>query len=130
MKIHHLAIWVDDLEGMKNFYLKYFEASCGSLYVNPVKKFSSYFISFSMGGSQIELMHRPGIDGAPEKRGFNKGIAHLAITVGDKEKVNAMVENFRQEGYMIQGEPRTTGDGYYEAVVLDPEGNLIELLAG
>lgn len=130
MKIDHLAIWVDDLEVMKNFYLKYFDVSCGNLYVNPVKKFSSYFISFSMSGSRIELMHRPDIDGAPEKRGFSKGMAHLAVTVGDKEKVNAMVDNFRHEGYIIHGEPRTSGDGYYEAVILDPEGNIIELLAG
>ena len=27
----------------------------------------------------------------------------------------------------IEGEPRTTGDGYYESVVLDPEGNRIEI---
>lgn len=27
------------------------------------------------------------------------------------------------------GEPRTTGDGYYESVVLDPEGNYLEISA-
>jgi lactoylglutathione lyase len=33
----------------------------------------------------------------------------------------------RKNGFSIIGEPRTTGDGYYESVISDPEGNLIEI---
>ncbi|MGY4384883.1 lactoylglutathione lyase [Pedobacter sp. UYP24] len=129
MRIHHIAIWVDDLEIMHNFYLNYFDTSCGEKYINPIKQFQSYFISFDEGGCRIELMHRNDINGKGEKRGFNTGLAHFAITVGDRQFVNKMVEQLRQEGYSIVGEPRLSGDGYYEAVFLDPEGNMVEIIA-
>ena len=59
MKIEHLAIWTDDIEAMRKFYLSYFDTSCGEKYVNTSKKYTSYFISFNGGGSRIELMQRP-----------------------------------------------------------------------
>jgi lactoylglutathione lyase len=63
------------------------------------------------------------------KRGFNMGIAHFAISVGGKDKVNELTERIRNDNFIIFSEPRTTGDGYYETVVLDPEGNLLEISA-
>ena len=57
MKIEHLAIWVNDLEKMKTFYTKYFNASSGEKYHNPTKNFTSYFLSFDKG-CRLELMHR------------------------------------------------------------------------
>ena len=54
-------------------------------------------------------------------------IEHLAISLGSKEKVDTLTERLRKNGVRIIGEPRTTGDGYYESVIADPEGNLIEL---
>ncbi|RAJ05451.1 lactoylglutathione lyase [Chitinophaga skermanii] len=129
MHINHIAIWVDDLEKMKDFYLVHFNATASEKYVNPVKQFSSYFISFANGKGRIELMHNPHTPTTIGKRGYAKGWAHLAITVGDRRKVNEMTENFRQQGFTITGEPRVTGDGYYEAVFLDPEGNVVELVA-
>ncbi|MBW8687373.1 VOC family protein [Chitinophaga rhizophila] len=129
MHIDHLAIWVDDLEKMREFYLTYFDTTCNKRYVNPVKQFYSYFITFNQGGSRIELMYRPDIQGGMPDRGSNKGLAHLAITVGNRHKVDSMVAQLRNEGYTIAGEPRISGDGYYEAVILDPEGNWVELLA-
>jgi lactoylglutathione lyase len=129
MKIDHVAFWVEDLEAMRNFYLSYFDTSCGERYVNPVKQFCSYFITFNDGGSRIELMHRVDIAANNQQRGFVTGIAHLAITVGNRQRVDTMIEHFREEGYQVIGEPRVSGDGYYEGVILDPEGNVIELLA-
>jgi lactoylglutathione lyase len=129
MKIDHVAFWVEDLEAMKNFYLQYFDVTCGERYVNPVKQFSSYFITFNNGNSRIELMHRPDIAASSGSRGFVTGIAHLAIIVGNREKVDAMVEQFRGDGFKVIGETRVSGDGYYEGVILDAEGNVIELLA-
>jgi lactoylglutathione lyase len=55
------------------------------------------------------------------------GLIHFAVSVGSKEKVDSLTEQLRKDGYAIVGEPRTTGDGYYESVVLDPEGNRIEI---
>lgn len=129
MKVDHIAFWVDDLEEMRNFYLQYFDTASGELYVNPEKKFSSYFISFKGGDSRIELMSRQDIIKINATPGISIGLTHLALTVGNSIKVNEMVELFRKDGYKIIGEPRISGDGYYEAVILDPENNVIELIA-
>ncbi|HCO68251.1 MAG TPA: glyoxalase/bleomycin resistance/extradiol dioxygenase family protein [Dysgonomonas sp.] len=129
MKIEHLAIWTDDIEKMREFYLAYFDVTSGEKYVNPVKKYTSYFLTFGGGGSRIELMHRPDIDGMQTRRGFSKGFAHIAISVGGKEAVDRLTERLRADGYTIAGEPRTSGDGYYESGILDPEGNYVEIVA-
>ena len=129
MKIDHLAIWVDDLETMSAFYLKYFDTTSGEKYVNEQKQYTSYFIYFGKDQTRLELMHKPFITTIAGQRGFAKGQAHFSISVGDKEKVNELTEWLRAERYIIFSEPRTTGDGYYESVVLDPEGNYLEITA-
>ena len=127
MRIEHVAIWVKDLEAMREFYETYFEGRAGNKYHNPKKDFHSYFISFP-NGPRIELMHRPEQVKSINSEGFEIiGYAHLAFSLGSKTKVDGMTERFRSDGFRIVGEPRTTGDGYYESVVLDPEGNKIEL---
>ena len=126
MKIEHLAIWVRDLEIMKEFYQEYFNMSCGKKYENKLKNFSSYFLSFNEG-ARLELMHRPGISEHAGNEGITYGFTHIAISVGSKENVDRITELIRAAGFAVTGEPRTTGDGYYESVILDPEGNLIEL---
>ena len=127
MKIDHIAIWVNNLEKMKRFYEDYFQGSAGEKYYNPKKKFESYFISFNEG-SRLELMYQPNI---PEKQNDNQkqhmGLIHFAISVGSKEKVDHLTEQLRKDGSYVIGEPRTTGDGCYESVVLDPENNRIEI---
>ncbi len=129
MKIEHLAIWADDLEKMREFYLKYFDMTSNEKYINEKKGFSSYFLSFGEGKARLEIMNRMDIHEEPEKRGFSKGIAHFAISVGGKEAVDQLTERLRNDHYTIESEPRTTGDGYYESVVLDPEGNYVEISA-
>jgi len=129
MKIEHLGLWVKDLELMRSFYLTYFDTSSGDKYVNQKTQFQAYFIYFGESKTRLELMMRPDIISDNSKRGFNMGIAHFAISVGGKEKVNALTEQLRNDKFTIFSEPRTTGDGYYESVVLDPEGNLLEISA-
>lgn len=127
MKIEHIAIWTRELESMRAFYEKYFNGSSNEKYINSRKNFSSYFISFDEG-PRLELMHKPEI---PQNLNSIEdqymGIIHMAFSLGGKEKVDELTELLRSEGYTIAGEPRTTGDGYYESVVLDPEGNRIEI---
>ncbi|MFK7924168.1 MAG: VOC family protein [Bacteroidia bacterium] len=127
MKIEHLAIWVEDLEAMRAFYERYFQATANDKYRNDTKNFESYFLTFSEG-ARLELMHRPDIpanvnDLIKEYR----GIIHFAVSVGSKVKVDALTEALRADAYQVVGEARTTGDGYYESVVLDPESNRIEI---
>ena len=127
MTLEHLAIWVDDLEIIRRFYVTYFNASSGEKYTNAKKGFTSYFLAFGESKTRLELMHRGDIHNSSVKRGFAKGIAHFAIATGSKENVDQLTERLRADKYVIESEPRLTGDGYYESVVLDPEGNYIEI---
>ena len=129
MQIEHLALWVEDLEAMKDFYLNYFDVVPGPKYTNAAKQFVAYFIYFGQGKTRLELMTRPDIQASDGKRGYGMGLAHFAISVGGKEKVNALTERLRKDNFTIFSEPRTTGDGNYESVVLDPEGNYVEITA-
>ena len=112
---------------MKDFYIKYFEGISNNKYHNPNKQFSSYFISFEKG-PRIELMQMPGIpENLNDVMKQFMGLVHFAVSVGSQEKVNELTEQFRADGILVVSEPRTTGDGYYESVILDPEGNRIEI---
>ncbi len=127
MKIEHLAIRANDIERMKDFYTQYFDAIPGEKYFNPSKDFTSYFLSFE-AGCRLELMHKPSIlNGQNNDREEYMGIVHFAISVGSKKAVDQLTERLRSDGFKIIGEPRTTGDGYYESVILDPENNRIEI---
>ncbi len=127
MKIEHIAIWVSDLKRMKKFYEYYFQGKAGEKYHNPKKQFESYFLSFTEG-CRLELMYNPKI---ARKQSDNleqyPNLIHFAISVDGKEKVDDLTERLRKDGFRIVGEPRTTGDGCYESVVLDPESNRVEI---
>lgn len=129
MKIAHLAIWTNDIEGMRNFYMHYFDASSKDAYYNHTKDFMSYFLTFN-GDCKLELMQMPGI---PKNRNDVRkqatGLIHFAISLGSKTRVDELTETLRRDGFRVISEPRTTGDGYYESVILDPEGNRVELMA-
>lgn len=124
MKIEHVALWVHDLERMRGFYEKYFKGKANQKYHNEKKGFESYFISFE-NGSRLEIMRKIGITRQQEDNQL--GWAHIAISVGSKEAVDKMTNCFRNDGYTVVSGPGTTGDGYYESVIEDFEGNLIEL---
>lgn len=127
MHIAHIAIWTRHLERLKNFYECYFQAQAGEKYVNPAKQFESYFLAFA-SGARLELMARPDI---PTSRDDTQtqftGYIHLAMAVGSKEQVDALTGRLKKDGYRVVDGPRCTGDGYYESVVLDPDGNRVEI---
>jgi lactoylglutathione lyase len=126
MRIEHVAIWTPDLERLKTFYERYFDATASTRYENPTKQFQSYFLSFS-DGARLELMQRPAlVAGAVQPA---QGYAHLAISVGAEPAVDALAARLCEGGYVLVDGPRRTRDGYYEAVVLDPDGNRIEITA-
>ncbi len=127
MKIEHLAIWTNRLESLKAFYIRFFGASSNEKYYNPNKQFSSYFLSFN-DGARLELMQMPAVPANSNDTILQyTGLIHFAISAGSKEKVDALTEDIRQAGYIVLGEPRWTGDGYYESVVADPDGNRVEI---
>lgn len=126
MQLIHTALWTDDPERSRDFYVRYFGGKSNEKYVNPRKGFTSYFVAFE-GGASLEIMKRNDIRETCETEHI--GLAHIAFLAGSPEKVNRQVERLRADGYRICGEPRVTGDGYYEGAVLDPDGNTVEIVA-
>ncbi|MED1040420.1 VOC family protein [Bacillus mycoides] len=124
MKIEHIAIWVNDLELMRTFYTKYFNSKANSLYHNEAKHFESYFITFE-SGARLEIMRKKGIENEPNLK--ITGYAHMAFSVGSEERVNELTKTLKEAGSPLLNGPRFTGDGYYESVISDPEGNQIEI---
>lgn len=125
MKIEHTALWVRHLEPMREFYARHFGATASTLYRSRTRDFHSCFLTFPAGGARLELMCQPAVE--PSGDGLRLGYAHLALALGSEARVRDLTEALRQAGVPVVGEPRYTGDGYYESVVLDPEGNRIEL---
>lgn len=125
MKIEHIGLWVNDLENMRIFYETYFKATSSELYHNKKTNFQSYFLTFS-DGARLEIMQRDDVTKDPSKN-EQLGFAHLAISLGSKENVDNLTNLFIVEGYELLSPTRITGDGYYESVVADPEGNRVEL---
>src|SRR5262249_37048428 len=120
-RIEHVALWTDDLERSLSFYVEHLGGRASVLYRNDTTGFESYFLDFG-GGARLELMRMP-------TRPRSEGNGHIAFTLGSEAAVDAKTEELRGAGFEIAGEPRRTGDGYYESVVVDPDGNLVELTA-
>lgn len=125
MQIGHIALWCTRIEELRKFYVGYFGGVSNAKYTNPAKGFESYFISFG-GGCQLELMHRTDIT-APDEAS-HIGLCHMAFDCRNCDEVLALTEQLRADGHPITGEPRTSGDGYFESVVADPEGNIVEIV--
>ena len=123
MKIEHIAIWTKDIEKTKDFFVKYFGVKVGDFYENS-KGFSSYFVSFD-SGARLEIMNNIQINKPYEDTRL--GYSHFAVSVGSKEIVNTLTETLRNDRYEVASEPRTTGDGYYESVILGPDNIRIEI---
>lgn len=129
MRIDHIALWTDDLERCKQFYISYFGARAGAGYVNAKKGFESYFLSFA-DGARIEIMKTATLNLEQSAPGAQRmGFAHIAISLGSEHLVDALTRRIKEDGYPVLDGPRRTGDGYYESVVLDPDGNRIEITA-
>lgn len=127
MKIEHVALWTNKLEEMKDFYVDFFNGTASDKYNNILKNFESYFITFQ-SGARLEIMHKPEIiDLKFEVATQYIGFVHIAFSVGSKEMVDDLTIKLQEKGYQIVSGPRTTGDGYYESCILDPDGNKIEI---
>ena len=125
MKIEHVAMYVNDLENARDFFVKYFNGKSNDGYHNPNTDFKSYFISFD-DGSRLELMNKPGMTDQ-EKTLSRTGYSHIAFSVKSDEELESLTERMKADGYEVLSGPRTTGDGYYESCILGLEGNQIEI---
>lgn len=125
MRIEHVAMYVNDLEAARDFFIKYLGASSNDGYHNQKTGFRSYFLSFS-DGARLEIMNKPQMDDA-EKTLARTGLIHIAFSVGSRERVDDLTEELKRDGYEVVSGPRTAGDGYYESCVIGIEGNQIEI---
>lgn len=129
MRIEHIALWTDDLERCTRFYVAYFGAVAGSRYVNAAKGFESCYLSFT-DGARIEVMRTTTLNPVAIEPGAQRmGLTHFAVALGSETLVDELTQRLRQDGYPVLDGPRKTGDGYYESVVLDPDGNRVEITA-
>ena len=128
MRIEHLAVWTRDVERLRAFYERWFDARAGARYRSATRAgFASYFLTFPGGGARLEVMSLPELGDAPGAPAA--GWAHVAVAVGSRDAVVALTERMRADGVPVLSEPRQTGDGYFESVVADPDGNAIEITA-
>ena len=126
VRIEHVALWAQDIDTLAAFYARWFGARVGERYENPRKGFASRFLEFS-GGARLEVMTRTGVDA--RAMGEQLGLAHIAIAIGDEAAVDSLAARLSAAGVAVLDGPRRTGDGYYECVVRDPEGNRVEIAA-
>jgi len=124
MRIEHIALWSPDIEVLRAFYCRHFSCVAGNRYENRTKEFSSYFLRFA-DGARLEIMQKTGISNRTQQPAH--GLAHFAIAVGSEAQVIELTNQLRAADVRVTSEPRRTGDGYFESIVLDPDGNAIEL---
>ena len=125
MRIEHIAMYVNDLEAARDFFVRYFDAVSNEGYHNRTTDFRSYFLSFD-DGARLELMKKSQMDDA-EKTLNRTGYVHIAFSLGSKEAVDELTVRLINDGYQVISGPRTTGDGYYESCIIGIEGNQIEI---
>lgn len=128
MNIAHIALWTNDLERIKDFYIKWFGGCCnGEKYVNQKKHFESYMIDF-LSGCQLEIMKRSDVTDRKCDASIDQiGLAHFAFSAKSKEEIDQKAAEMKKDGIKILDGPRVTGDGYYEVAISDPDENRIEI---
>jgi len=126
MRIDHVALYCLDLEGMKEFFIRYFMGVSNEMYHNPKTGLKTYILSFEGNDARLELMTRPEVENEEENI-FRQGFIHLSFSVGSKEKVDNLTKVLNDDGYQVLSGPRITGDGYYESSIVGPEKILIEI---
>ena len=128
MTLEHVAIWTNNLDGLREYYTKYFHGRANDKYRNGKTNFESYFLTFE-SGARLELMSRPNIPSNTNDTVSDQhlGIIHLAFGVASTDDVDKKAQQLQKDGFKILSGPRKTGDGYYEFETLDPDNNLIEV---
>ena len=125
MRIEHIAMYVNNLETARDFFIKYFNARSNEGYHNKKTDFRSYFLSFD-DGARLEIMNKPSMDN-PEKSLVRTGFIHIAFSLGSKAAVDELTAKLKSDGFEVVSGPRTTGDGYYESCIVGIEDNQIEI---
>lgn len=129
MKLEHIAVWTGRLEALRDFYMTYFGAASNEKYSSIHdfdEEFESYFLSFG-GECRLELMRMGRIPEGDAANGNETiGLTHFSFALATRAELDALAARLERDGHALVGKPRMTGDGFYEACVLDPDGNRVE----
>ena len=126
MNINHIALYCLDLEGMREFFIRYFSCTSNEMYHNPRTGLKTYILSFADSDARIELMTRPEVSEETNNI-YRQGFIHMSVSVGSEKEVDRITDCLKADGYEVVSAPRTTGDGYYESCIAGPERILIEI---
>lgn len=124
MKISNVGMYVNDLEGAKEFFMTTFDAQIHDIYEED-NGFKSYILKFDEG-PKLELMNKPEI--VDRKKDRNQaGLIHICLKVDSLEKLNEVISKFKAAGYEILYEPATVGGKEVRAITF--EDNILEVSA-
>ena len=126
MRIDHVALFCKDIEMMKIFLVKYIHAIVGKNHISKRTGQTNCFLSFTDGGSRLELMTYPDKISQQAKM-ERQSMAHLSISAGNRDNVNLLTKRLGKDGFQILSSPRITGDGYYESSVMTIDSLIIEI---
>jgi lactoylglutathione lyase len=126
MRIDHLCLNVRDIEKEKSFYCSVFGFRANTKYHNNATGWENYFLSANEGVARLELLSRAEMPLGKTDREATC-LVHFSLSLGSQKAVEAALSKVSALGCAVLGEPRWTGDGYFEASFLDPEGNMVEL---
>ena len=125
MKIAYVSMYVNDLDKMKDFFVKYFKATVNDKYENFQKGYIYCYLKFDEG-SRLSLVSGPNIV-EPQEQALVRGLNRFAIAVNSKEEVKSITDQLEKDGYQVVNGFRMNGYGEYESRILDPEGNELEI---
>jgi HAD superfamily hydrolase (TIGR01509 family) len=120
MRHHHVGIEVRDLFALELFYRTALGFTERYRYVSA-RQAGLRTVFLERDGFELELLERP------REAGWRPGLqGHLSLEVDDVDAEHARLAALAWPGVTLSP-PRTTGDGFREAELRDPEGNVIEL---
>ena len=122
-KITNVGMFVSDLEGAKDFFMKTFDATVHCVYNEEENNYYSYILDFAEG-PRLELMTKPEVvDNAKDPN--RTGYAHICIKVESEDRLNQIIAAYKEAGYQILYETATVGGKEMRAVAF--EDNVIEV---
>jgi HAD superfamily hydrolase (TIGR01509 family) len=126
VRFGHVGIEVSDLFTMELFYRT--ALGLGLRYRHVSRNHPGLrTVLLGREGLEIELLDRPR-PAAPDDGERPRTPGHLALEVDDVDAAARRLEALGLPGVTVTA-PLDTGDGFREAVVRDPEGNVLELSA-
>jgi lactoylglutathione lyase len=124
-QIEHIALATNDVAGLRDFY-RQLGAVTSSTSRDPETGLRSCELDFC--SVRLELFELPGGREPAARQEGSSGLVHLGFALGSADAVDELTKVIAAAGHRVLEPPRRDGElGRYESVVLDPDGNRLEL---